>query len=71
MPATSKIKNSMSNFAICCGSDWHFNPLPAANKMHLEMLSAKVICCMYMNTSMTNFAIQTNSKDLNQTAPRA
>ena len=33
------------------------------------MSSAEVVCCMQMLTSMTDFGMQTNSVDPDQTAP--
>ena len=45
------------------------NSLPAAKKKHLKMLSTEVFYCMLMLTSKTNFDIQANSLDPDQTAP--
>ena len=38
-------------------------------KMHVKILSAEIVCCMQMRTSMTNFSIQANSVDSDETAP--
>ena len=43
--------------------------MPAAKKMYLQMLSTEFFYCMLMLTSRTNFDIQTNSLDIDQTAP--
>ena len=45
------------------------NSLPAAKKKHLKMPSTEVFYCMLMLTSKTNFDIQANSLDPDQTAP--
>ena len=44
-------------------------PLPATKKMHLKMSSFEIVCCIKISKSMTNFHIQTNSVEPDETAP--
>ena len=37
--------------------------------MHVKVLSAKVVCCILLLTSLTNFGIQTGFVDPDQTSP--
>ena len=48
----------------------HIHPFAATKKMQSKMSSAEVVCCMSILTLMTNFGMQTNSVDPDQTAPK-
>ena len=37
--------------------------------MNLEILSAEVICCIYLLTLLPNVNVETNGVDLEQTVP--
>ena len=51
------------------GGEMSYTLLHLLRKMHLKMLSAKVICCIKMLMSRNNFSIQSNSVDPDQTSP--
>ena len=46
-----------------------FLSLKIPAKVHLEMLSVKVVCCKLLLSYLTNLKIKTNSVDPDQTAP--
>ena len=51
-----------------CGIQFLLTLSPALKKTAFEM-SSEVVCCMYMLMPLTYFGKQTNSVDLDQTAP--
>ena len=50
---------------------WSFTSLlKCQENLHLKMLSVTVVCRIFLQTFQTNFCIQANSVDPDQTAPR-
>ena len=47
-----------------------YNTLKCQENLHLKMLSAYVICWVFLQTFQTYFCIQASSVDTDQTAPK-
>ena len=68
---TLLLSNTYAQLTTACQQELiKTNTLPATKKLHLNMASAKVVCCMEMITPGTNFGIQTNRVGPDLTAPR-